>query len=369
MLLLLLALQAPPDEAACMTFVRAFEAAVVSGDGAAADRLLDRKALLDRTFEGTPEGGRSKEGFRKGLLSSFHLGASIASTLREQEGTYRFLRLKTAGKSRRALFRMVLGDSFNYHDFLLEAGPDGTVKASDVHVLLSGEWMSETFRRIYLGMLAAEPGMLGKLTGAQNEYVNALTKVQEMTRLRQAGQAAEALAVYATLPAVAKRDKMALLTRYQAAIVAAPEDLPAVLDDFEKAHPKDPCLPAISIGAHMQARRFDKALAAVDAVDAAVEGDAYMDVQRAAIHLEAGAFDRAKAAAKKAIEREKGLADGYWTLVTISLQEKSYADTARWLNAVETDLGIEIGDLKDVELYAGFVKSPEYAEWMKARTK
>lgn len=366
---LLLVLQAaPPDEAACLELAKKIEASVRE-DGKEADGLLDRGVLVERSLKDTPGDAKMKAGFRAGLLQSFSLGPAVAKVLGENGGTYTFLRLRTEGGSRRALFRMVLGETFNYHDYRIEAGAGGAVKATDVHIFLSGEWLSETFRRSYLGMVAAEPGMLGKLTGKENEYVKGLSKINEMTSLKQKGQAAEALKVFDALPPEIQKDKMALLLRYQAAVEAAPEDLPKILADFEKAHPGDACLPAISIGAHAQAGRLDKALSALDAVDKSVGGDAYLDVQRGSVHLRGKAYDKAKAAVLRAMEREKGLADAYWTLVTISLEEKAYGDTLKWLRAVEKDLGLEIADLTTIEIYAGFVKSPEHAEWLKGKEK
>ena len=297
------------------------------------------------------------------------MAAATAKTLREQNGTYTFLRLRTEGNARRALFRMTMDDSFNYHDFRLEAGPGGAVRATDMYILLTGEWISETFRRSYVGMLASEPGILGKLTGKENDFVKNQSRINVMTKLRKEGKAAEALKLYATLPLEARNDKIALIVRYQAAMEVAPEELTKVLDDFEKAHPGDACLPAISIRVHAEGKRYDKALAAVDAVDQSLGGDPFLDVQRADIHLQAKAFDKAKALATKAIERDKSLEDAYWTLVTISIQEKAYADTVKWLNAIEKDLGIELADLEEVELYADFVKSPEHAAWQKGRKK
>lgn len=363
----LLLLQAAPDEAACLEIARKIEASIREGDGKDVDVILDRAKLVERSLKGAPGDAKFKAGFRAGLLKSFSLGPALAQVVRENGGTYTFLRLRAEGDTRRALFRMVLGDSFNYHDFRIETEAGGALQVTDTHVFLSGEWLSETFRRSYLGLVAAEPGMLGKLTGKENEYVKALTKINEMTTLKQEGKSAEALRVFAALPPEVQKDKMALLLRYQAAAEAAPSELPKILADFEKAHPGDACLPAISIGAHLEAGRLDKALAALDAVDASVGGDAYLDVQRASVHLRAKAFDKAKVSALRAKDREKGLADAYWTLVTISLEEKAYGDTLKWLRAVEKDLGLEISDLTKIEIYAGFVKSPEHEEWLKGK--
>ena len=50
----------------------------------------------------------------------------------------------------------------------------------------------------------------------------------------------------------------------------------------------------------------------------------------------------------------------------MSLATKEYADTARLLTLIETKLGLRISDLTKLPTYAGFVKSPECAAWMKS---
>jgi hypothetical protein len=369
-LLLLVAFQAaPPDEAACRAFVRKLEESVVQGDGKLAERMLDGPALLERSFKDAPGDEKNKAAFSSGILRTFTFGSRVSKEIREQDGSYTFLRFRTEGGARRALFRLIAGGAFNYHDYLLEAGPGGTVRATDIHVMLSGEWLSESFRRAYVGYVASQPGMLGKLTGRQNEYAKVLQQMKSMTDLMRQGKHAEALKVHEGISAEGKKDKMVLLGRYQAAQEAAPETLPKIIEDFEKAFPGDACLPAVSIDAHLVAKRYDRALAAIDLVDQSVGGDPYLHVLRAGIHVETAAFDKARAAAAKAVEQEKTLAPAYWMLVTISLEEKKHADTAAWLTRIEKDLGLEIGDLAENELYADFVKSAKYKEWLKGRKK
>jgi hypothetical protein len=368
--LLLLALQAaPPDEAACLAFARKLEESIGRGDGKLAERMLDGAALLERSFKGAPGDEKNKAAFGAGILKTFTFASKVSKEIREQDGSYTFLRFRMEGNARRALFRMIAGGAFNYHDYLLEAGPGGTLRATDLHILLSGEWLSESFRRAYVGFVAGQPGMLGKLTGQQNEYAKVLQQMKSMTDLMRQGKHAEALKVYEGISAEGKKDKMVLLTRYQAAQEAAPETLPRIIEDFEKAFPGDACLPGVSIDAHLVAKRFDRALAAIDLVEKSVGGDPYLHVLRAGIHVETAAFDQARASAAKAVEQEKTLAPAYWMLVTISLEEKKPADTVAWLSRIEKDLGLEIGDLAENEPYADFVKSAEYKEWLKGRKK
>ena len=64
---LLMLLQAPPDEAACVAVARKLEGSIGKGDGSIADLLLDKNALMDRTFKGVPGDAKLKTDFRAGV--------------------------------------------------------------------------------------------------------------------------------------------------------------------------------------------------------------------------------------------------------------------------------------------------------------
>jgi hypothetical protein len=364
--LLFMAPQAAPEKE-CVELARQIEKAIQDNDGAWVDKVFDADAMFDRAFKGIESSEESKSGYRSGVKKTFNLGQKTAEAI-AGKGAFKFLGLRSVGGQQRALFRMVVGGNFNYHEYLLEAGPKG-VRPVDMYIYLSGEWFSETMRRMYLTFLSSEPGVLAKALGRDNEFVTHLPKLQKMQALRAQGKPAEGLKLFATLPASLQKEKFALLARCMCAgDVGAQESLDAV-EALRKAYPADPALSIVSIGPYFNAKKFDAALAAVDELDKAVGGDAYLNCQRAAIHMESGAFDKARAAALKAVEQEKTLADGYWTMVVISLREKKFADTATWLAKVEKELKIGLSDLAGAAPYQEFVKSPEYQDWMKSRGK
>jgi hypothetical protein len=70
---------------------------------------------------------------------------------------------------------------------------------------------------------------------------------------------------------------------------------------------------------------------------------------------------------KAAIAGEPTLALAHWVLIGLSLQDKQFKDTARYLDGIERDAHLELGDLEPLKEYAGFVKSPEYKTWKKKR--
>lgn len=355
------------SDEAFLELAKKIEASVAEDKGAWLDQNFDIDTLLDRALTDAPGEDKIKREFRGGLKKGFNIGRSTAAAV-GGAGTYKFLRLRTVNSRKVALFRLLMDGPFNYHEYVLEATPQG-VKAVDLFVYLSGELISQSFRRIYLSAMAAEPGAVGKLVGNQNEYALALKKLQTMNQRIAQGKAAEALKIYAELPDSMKSEKYALIVRLQAASQVSPKESMDALEALRKAYPGDPSIPALSLDPLFLARKFDEVISAVDELDTAVGGDPFLQSFRGSVYLEKGDADQARASAKKAIEQEKTLDAGYWTLVTISLRTKNFRETVEWLNAIEKNLGITFQDLTTIDTYAEFVKSPEYAEWMKSRKK
>lgn len=367
LLLLLAALQAPSEEA-CLEFARGVEKATAARDPKGIDGALDLKALLDRTVEGVEGKQETIDGFRRGLSGGFSLGAATVKAV-EASGHYRFLRLRNVAGETRALFRLVTDGSFNYHEYLLVAGQGGRARAVDLYVHLSGEWISGTFRRALVTALAAEPGALARLAGKENLFLKHLPTYTAFFKSVREGRFKEALALYDELPAELQGDKSVLVMRCTASNQVGPEEAAAAFKAFSKAHPKDPSLLLLSLGPSVHAGEHDRALKILDELGDAVGGDPYLLVQRAEVLVAAAKLKEAREAGLKAAEQDPKLPDAYWVLIGISLRAKDWPDTVRWLDAVESRLGIEIRDLRELPDYADFVKSTDYAAWAKKRSE
>ncbi|HVR85892.1 MAG TPA: hypothetical protein VMU54_16350 [Planctomycetota bacterium] len=348
-------------------FAQAIAAGFKSGDAAALDRAIDVDAMADRALVGMDAKEDWKRGFRKGVKETFSLGKAIAQSIQDK-GSYTFLRFRTVDGKRRAMFRLVAGGSYNYHDCLVEPAADG-FRIVDIYIYTTGEWMSASLRRMALGALAQEPGTLGKLVGRENEYVKFLPQIQTMTALHNQGKNAEALKIYEGLPASVKKEKNALVVRIAvASAVSVPEWTKAV-DDLKKAYPGDPCLAIQSIALLIVAKKFDEAAKGYEDLDQAIGGDAYLHCRKADVWFTKGDLAKARESAEKAVEIDPAYAEGYWIQVTIGLKEKRWTDVSAILTRIEKDLRLSISDLSRAKVYAEYVTTPEYEAWMKSRGK
>src|SRR5690606_10604947 len=110
----------------------------------------------------------------------------------------------------------------------------------------------------------------------------------------------------------------------------------------------------------------ERALEAVDRIEAGVLPDPYLDVIRANVLGATGEWGDARVAAKRAIEREPDLEAAHWPALVGSLAEKDFADTSRLLRTMHEKFGTEI-DPASLPIYEEFVRSPEYRAYEASR--
>jgi len=360
----------PISEEEAAEFAEQIKQAVDSGDAAALDRLIDWSTLYDRSTSGGNAPEPFRQGFIKGLAQSQTNGKGISSGIiaaAQKGGSYRLLRNHTRENRPWLLFRILLPDQgVNYHDLLLARRADGKVKAIDIHVFMSGELLSQTFRRAYLQIAAQQnAGFLEKLTGSDQKIVNSYVKLGEMAQATRSGQFAPALEIYRTLAPEVQKEKSVLLVRLQAAQNLGDAEYTQAMEQFRQAHPDDTCIDILSIDYYFIKKRYAEAMACIDRVDRALGGDPYLETMRAGVFLEQNDPAAARASLHRAMAADSSLVDLYWSLINVSLKEKNFDETLQTLRTIRDKFHMEIADLKTVPLYKDFIGSPQYQEWLK----
>lgn len=350
-------------------FGRAVEAA--NADAAAA--RIDYDAMLDTAMEGIDAPQAVREGFQRGVKRGVKNAGFTAEVIHaaEKGARYTLLRVLRIGGEGRALFRMIFTEGgVAYHDLVIGMSRDGKVRIKDVYVYYSGERLSQILRRAYIAVAAdANKGLLDRLSGWESDYVKNLPVLKKMTESYKAGQHREVLKAYLQLPDSLKKDKSFLVIRVQAAQALGDERYAAAMEDFRRYYPDDPCLDLLGIDVYAIRKDYARALASIDRLDRSLGGDPYLSVLRAGMLLRQGNPASARKAALGAIGAEPDLVDGYWTMVTISLEEKAFDDTLKWLKVLRDRFDLAFQDLTTVPEYAEFVRSPQYQAWRKIENR
>lgn len=240
--------------------------------------------------------------------------------------------------------------------------PGSQVRALDFYSYTSGERISKTVRRIYLPAAANQSrNILDKLLTGESDLVKASPKITELTGAIRNGKPKEALAIYASLPPGAQKEKAFMLLRLQAAQAANDDTLYlAAMDDLAKTFPNDPCVDLITIDALVMRKEYGKTLAALQRLDKRVGGDPYLKVLQANILAEEGKEDEAAKLVQAAIDAEPTLRGAHYTRLGIANAQQKFGEMVRFLGEYEAAFHEGIEGIETTPDYASFAASAEY---------
>jgi tetratricopeptide (TPR) repeat protein len=360
-----------PSEAEQLAYAKSVVTAFEAKDRQAFNDAIDWKSIHDIAAAGL----NMSEKEIHDLVASMRLSADndrgFASSLianASKGGSFHFLGPRQRQGRTVLLFRMAfpLGrGGIAYFEFVPRRFPDGKVRAADIYVYMAGEYLSDAFRRIMLPVIAERSrNIFDKLVVGEQDYLKDLPEVARAGGLVNQGKPAEAMAIYKTLRPGTLKDKTVLVGRLRAAQALGEKECLAVLEEFEKRFPKDPCLDLISIDAFLLKNDIPGALNAVDRLDLSVGGDPYLDVLRASYHDALGDLNSAAECARRAIEREPTLVEAYLTLLELLIKQEKYDEALARMKELREKFDVPLDDIDQREEYAGFVKSPQYAKWL-----
>jgi tetratricopeptide (TPR) repeat protein len=368
---------APLTEDDCKAFGEKLETAVAAGDTAEVNRLLRINDLIERSVGDLGLTASEKKSLLAGAARAGGQFADLFIKVVKEGGSYSVLRVRTADGRPRVLLRLIHGEgAVNYHEFTLVRYPDQQIAAEDIYIYVSGEPLTQTFRRIVLGFLAElNKGAVVRLTGEEQVLTKHMGDITQMTAMVRNGQNKEALAVFRKLPAEIQKNKVFQIMAVQAAGGTGDEnDYLTEMERFRKNHPHDAAGDIVSIDYYLLKKNYDEMFKAIDRLDKSLGGDPYLDAMRAGGLIEAGRLKEARAAAEKAIEGAPKLPQAYWMRTTVAAKEKDHADTLACLKALveNAEPALDPGNLPADERFAEFVKTPQFDEfkkWVAARAK
>ncbi|MDG2014218.1 MAG: hypothetical protein P8J33_11975 [Pirellulaceae bacterium] len=362
-----------PTDEECEAFASQLQEQVFAKNASAVNDSINWNAIIDRAVSEIPVASATKNGFRNGVLQSVGQSQGMAAQIiqqMERGGDYRYLGTREVGDEKRVLFRLLLADDggVNYHDMVVLKDQQGQLKAVDIYVLMSAEFLSKTLRRMFLPLAAEQSkSILEKLTKSDSDFINNIQKIQMINQLYQSGKFSQVENIYSTLPDSMKREKTISLIRLQAAAKISDQKYAEAIKDFRSFHPNDPCVNIISIDSFFLKGQFDEALKCIDRLDESVGGDPYLNVMRANITLAQGDTAATRTLAKAAIDKEATLTTAYWLLVNAALADKNHDEVVQYLNLLNENFTVEFDDLTQIPEYADFVKSPQYRDWLRTR--
>lgn len=346
----------------------ALVAALRTHDIPAFDRLVDVDAILKRATTGVDVSTTLVRGFCDGARVNMENGNGIYADfvdVIDNGGHLDLLRLRERDGARTALFRSVSTDAgMGYTEFRLERDSAGRVRATDVYFAFSGEYLSSSLRRWFIpAMKNLDRGFLGRLFGGEHVLAKHIDDILALRNKAASGELDEFEKIHAALPAELRRDKTIILMR----VSVYPDDDPRyveALDDLRREHPDDICTAIHSIDAFWLRGETAKTVESVESLRKLVGGDPYLDHLIGGFRLATKDYERAAASSRKAIEGGIHWTEVYWNLVAAELELERFDDVLAALKEMDVRLEFAWNDFTTIAAYAGFVKSPQYAQWL-----
>jgi hypothetical protein len=368
-LVALAVLQAAPTPPEITTYGNAIVADFVAGKDGLVDRV-DMGALLDRTFKGVDANTDFAKGFRTGAQrAGYQAGKTLLSYLKSG-GSMAFRKPVTLDGEPAAQIRILNADgSFNVFELVVAKKADGSLEVVDVFDLVQGEKTSQVLRRLALMTFAeADQGLVDKLMGKEQLLIKNAGALKSMTEDIRAGKNAEAAAVYQKLPKELQDERTFLRLYAQVAFAVDEKEYSRALGRYLELYPEDPAAQVMAIDYHFLKKDWPKVAKTLDNVEKRVgTDDGWIEILRGNASIASGHRSEAKEHFKKAVAREKNMVQGYELLVGLSLEDKDWKETSKWLAAMETDGGIKLKDLSTVPEYKGFVGSKEGQAFLKRK--
>lgn len=299
-----------PTEAEAQRFAEEFIEAVSQTNVTRASELIDWDVLLARATANTTAPARFHAGFLKGAKSpaSTSSYARQLTTMAQQGAKLSLLRIRGDEAGRSALIRILpAGGGVSYSEMLLTKDGGGAVRAADVYIYATGEYMSDTSKRMYKFAAASEPTFMERLRKKKNPVVRMATLYKEMGEHVTSGRHLEAVALFHRMPPELRKEKSILVGYVTASSNLDNEQYQEAIEELRKAYPNDSGIDLMLIDGFILKERWDDALAAIDRLDKDLNGDPYLDVLRANLASAKGDSAGASRYARRAVEREPAL--------------------------------------------------------------
>lgn len=338
--------------------------AIVSGDTATLEEIVDTHAMLERAIESLDADPDFKDGFRKGaqskssaLLVVSKLGDKIG-----ESGTLEWRRNWRHDGRSYALFRATLDDgSFNYLDFVIEPNAEGALRVVDFYSASAGAHISEIMMETTLVLVAdLKTNEKGRTVvgGGFQAYIQSLTKA---AGLRAQGKHAEALAEYMRIEPELRDSRTTMSARLRTAADVSDEVYLQQGERFAELFPDDPALAMSMIDIHVLRKRYDDALDAIASLQRVYGPDPYLDLLASGVCVMAEDFDRAHTFAQKGMEKEPDAIWGYVAMLPVLNSQQDFDALADHLLTMRERFGIPPAALvEDDPEYVVFAKSPAY---------
>ncbi|QDU55374.1 tetratricopeptide repeat protein [Aeoliella mucimassa] len=332
------------------------------------DGMIDWDTMAMRATAGLDLSESDRTEVMNGLQVGMRSVGSFVTQIRRGGGNtadYQLVNILEKDGNRVVIFRASGDNGVNYHQYTLQR-VDGQLKAVDLYVFLTGETITETWRRGLLPHVAEmNKNWLQRATSKESAYVQSIDKVSQFQNLVLSGQSdAQAWNLFYSLPEEVRFSKGMLIQAYALSNRTGEDKIMEISNAIRTHHSDATGLELMLIDSLLIAEKYDEALQALDAVDQAVGGDPYVDALRGNTYLLQENYPKAMEYFDKVMETGLDMDTAFYGTVAAGLPLKEFTKVAAAMETLEERYGVVWGDLRSLAEYREFLESPEGQYWM-----
>lgn len=345
-----------------------FAAAINSGDLEAFEDLFAMEALGLRSATTAFDQEAERRDYVRGFMKSAGTFTdNVMNQIHALDGRAVFLRVRTLQGMRGPLVRYDLGGSgYNYVLLIAENREGKGPKIVDMYIATNGQRVSETIGAATQLMVRPSASLLGKLFGQKAVDGDLAQTFKEIGELQRAGRTADAYAKIRSLPPEVRNHRVLMNMSVQLAGLLGEDVYREELAHLAQYHKDDPSAAFLLIDYYFYQGDTDAAMDVILGLEHAFGADAATAMLKTNVAIEGGELGKAIEYARQGAELEPGNEDSQWTLVTALMLAERYADGIRVFDTLEQVFGyyFDSSSFEGNEIYAGFMRSPEFAAWV-----
>lgn len=343
---------------------------VSNGDMNFVNARFNVKRLLDKVLQ-APEGNDEIKDFNTGFSGSIlksNIYGNILLNSINQGFYFDFINAYIDSQgSYHVVFRLFSPDEgLNYHDLLLEEGEKG-YEIIDLYPYISGEYLSKTFKRLYMSALV---DLLNSDWKVGNNELG-VEQLVTLKKLKDEGKYQEAYELFHQLPKDVQENKLFQLYYVMVSGKLSDKIYEDAITKYKKLFPKDPSLNLVLIDGYVIKKQYKKALDAIDNLEAIVQGDEMLDFIRGNVSIQMGKFDIAESYYQSVLTNFPYFSEAADQLLYVLLEQEKEQDAIKCLEHYIEYLEVSKEDLIDhIERnYLVFSDSEVFKSWKKGSAK
>jgi len=260
-------------------------------------------------------------------------------------------------------FRLYSDEGINYHEYFLAGSDSNIYKISDFYNYTTGEFISETLKRLY--DFASSSIINREFTENDSLNLKAISTFIIAEEMKKKGYIEDAINLIQDIPDCEfKESKIYYIFKLLMIDIQDEEAYKQILEECMYKFPSNPTLYLFGIDYYLMNESYDKALEMVDNLEY-ITNDEFLDLYRCNIYFEAESYDKAEKFGENLLENFPYFFEAYENLLSIYAYNDKYEESTELLDKFLNNFDATKSEIVEMvkQFYPRFYRSKEFKHW------